>query len=91
MNGLRVSITTGIPVGTAPDFITVESTLTISMSEESDAGIYTCVASNMVFSDDRSASEDFTLMINCESFLYNVCVHVCVCVCVCVCVGGWVM
>ena len=38
----------------------------IFSSEESDAGIYSCVASNMVFSDARSDSEDFTLMINCE-------------------------
>ena len=74
MTGSRVLITAGVQSGTAPDFVTVESTLMIFSSEESDAGIYSCVASNMVFSDDRSDSENFTLVINCEFSLSCVCV-----------------
>ena len=76
MNGdPGVVITTSIQSGVAPDFITVVSTLTISMSAESDAGIYSCVASNMVFGEGRQDSEDFTIMINCEVFVTFFAVH----------------
>ena len=52
--------------GTAPDFITVTSTLTIDPAERSDAGNYTCVASNDVFGEERSDTQVFTLVVNCE-------------------------
>ena len=91
----RVTITPGPTSGAAPDFVTVESTISITESLETDVGTYSCVASNMVFSEPRSDTVDFTVMINCEFFLFcvcvsayvcTVCVHACICVYVCKCI-----
>ena len=76
----RVTITPGPTSGAAPNFVTVESTLTITGSLGTDAGAYSCVTSNTIFSEPRSDTVEFTLMINCEFSLLCVmcvCVHVC--------------
>ena len=93
----RVTITPGTTSGAAPDFVTVESTLTITGSLGTDAGAYFCMASNTVFTETRIDTMEFTLTINCEfsvcvcvmyiiAYVYacahiRMCVHVCVCLC----------
>ena len=57
---------TDTSMGTPPDFITVESTLMISDAMPSDAGIYTCDASNTVYGTVRSDVEQYIVTVNCK-------------------------
>ena len=54
-------------------FLDTTSTLTISSVNRSDAGNYTCVASNTVFGSPASDVQQFMLTVNCK---YLVTVHV---------------
>ena len=54
-------------------FLNTISTLTISSVARSDAGNYTCVASNTVFGSPASDVQQFMLTVNCK---YLVTVHV---------------
>ena len=54
-------------------FLDTTSTLTIPSVDRSDAGNYTCVASNTVFGSPASEMQQFTLTVNCK---YLVTVHV---------------
>ena len=47
-------------------FLITTSTLTILSVDRSDAGNYTCVASNTVFGDPVSDVEQFMLTVNCK-------------------------
>ena len=71
----RVTISTSESMS---DFFYVNSTLTISFAEVSDASNYTCRATNSA--DDVGVDEIYTLAVN------GKCITCCVCVCVCVCV-----
>ena len=77
---MRVTITPGPTSEAAPDFVTVGSTLTITGSLGTDAGAYSCVASNTVFSETRSDTVNFTLTINCEFSVFCVCMYMYMCV-----------
>ena len=54
-------------------FLDTTSTLTIPSVDRSDAGNYTCVASNTVFGSPMSDMQQFILTVNCK---YLVTVHV---------------
>ena len=54
-------------------FLNTISTLTIPSVDRSDAGNYTCVASNTVFGDSMRDMQQFMLTVNCK---YLVTVHV---------------
>ena len=51
-------------------FLDTTSTLTISSVDRSDAGNYTCVASNTVFGDSTSDMQHFMLTVNCKYIAY---------------------
>ena len=54
-------------------FLDTTSTLTISSVDRTNAGNYTCVASNTVFGSPASEMQQFMLTVNCK---YLVTVHV---------------
>ena len=54
--------------GDAPDYIYVNSTLTINSTVPQDRNNYTCVASNTVHGEETSDSRNYSLIVNCEFF-----------------------
>ena len=52
------------------DFLNTTSTLTIPSVDRSDAGNYTCVASNTVFGSPASEMQQFMLTVNCKYLVY---------------------
>ena len=51
-------------------FLDTTSTLTIPSVDRSDAGNYTCVASNTVFGDSMRDMQQFMLTVNCKYLVY---------------------
>ena len=51
-------------------FLDTTSTLTVSSVDRSDAGNYTCVASNTVFGSPASDMHQFMLTVNCKCIAY---------------------
>ena len=67
-------VSTSDPSGDAPDFIYVNSTLTISSVTPDDSNIYTCVASNSLYGEQVNDSQQYTLIVNCKCNSHRICV-----------------
>ena len=67
----RLSIQS-VTVESVNGFLNTTSTLTVPSVNRSDAGNYTCVASNTVFGSPVSDMQQFMLTVNCK---YLVTVH----------------
>ena len=65
-DGDRISVNTDPAVTDSDGFISVTSTLTISSLLRTDAGTYTCTASNTVMGSNMMISRTFNVTVYCE-------------------------
>ena len=63
------SLISSVPSGDVPDFIYINSTLSIASATPDNSSIYTCIASNSIYGVEVNDSEQYALVVNCK---YNI-------------------
>ena len=69
---MQSMVSTSDPSGNAPDFIYINSTLSITSVTPNDSNTYTCVASNSLYGEQFNDSHQYTLVVNCKCNLPTV-------------------
>ena len=64
------ALISSVSSGDIPDFIYVNSTLSISSVVPEDRNIYTCTASNSIYGLEVNDSQEYSLIVNCKFGCY---------------------
>ena len=64
------ALISSVSSGDIPDFIYVNSTLSISSAVPEDRNIYTCTASNSIYGLEITDSQEYSLIVNCKIDCY---------------------
>ena len=70
-DGITINVTS--PMADNEGYISITSTLTISGLIRDDNGSYACNTTNTIIGSVEMETRTFTLTVNCESVMFNVC------------------